>query len=186
MIPKLSVPILASILILGVFAVGLSFDNAEAKKTQGPIFQVGEENTIKTKKGTATCTNPEESCEVKKVKARFRLLTTEANENTATDVAQGEIILTGNIVSDPGTGITLRNQGPLSYEYDVLNRILIMSGNFIDQNNNIYDYDAVGNIAEPKNSKAKIDLTMQLVGDNGIVIDATSAGIVTIPNGSNS
>ena len=171
-----SLPILASILILGVFAVGLSFDDAEAKKSEGPIFKVGGENIIKINKGTATCTNQEEPCEVKTLKTKFRLLTTEANDDTATGVARGEIRIVAVDVNPMGK--ILRNQGPLSYTYDNNNRILIMSGTFIDQNNITYEYDAVGNIAEPKNSKAKIDLSIQLVGDNGIIIDATGAGFI--------
>ena len=176
MIPKLSGPILASILILGVLAVGLSFDDAEAKKTLGPIFKVGGENIIKMKKGTATCTNQEESCEVKKVKAKFRLLTTQANDDTATGIARGEIRILPDIDEQRLILITV---GVHSFTYDANGRIIIMSGIFIDQNNITYEYDAVGNIAEPKNSKAKIDFTMQLVGDNGIVIDVTGAGLIS-------
>ena len=175
-----SLPILASILILGVLAVGLSFDDAEAKKTQGPIFKVGGENIIKMNKGTATCTNQGESCEVKKVKAKFHLLTTEANDDTATGVARGEIRILPDIDEQR---LTLTNGGALSYEYDILGRILTMQGTFNDENNNIYEYDAVGNIVESKNSKIRIDLTMHLVGDNGIVIDATGFGIITWNDG---
>jgi len=176
-IPKLSGPILASILVLGVLVIGLSFDDAEAKKTQGPIFKVGGENIIKMKKGTATCTNQEESCEVKKVKARFHLLTTGDDENgNASGIARGEIRILPDIDEQRLTLITV---GVHSFTYDANGRIIIMSGIFIDQNNNSYEYDAVGNIAEPKNSKAKIDFTMQLVGDNGIVIDITGAGLIS-------
>ena len=169
-----SLPILASILILGVFAVGLSFDDAEAKKTQD-LFQVGDENIIKIKKGTGTCVNQEELCEVDKVKARFHLLTTEADEDESRGIARGEIRILPDIDEQR---LTLRNQGSLSYTYDTSDRILIMSGTFIDQNNIIYDYDAAGNIVESKNGKVKIDLTIQLVGDNGIVIDVTGAGLM--------
>ena len=171
---------MASILILGVFAVGLSFNDAQAKKPQ-EIFQVGEESTIQINKGTGICTSQEESCEVDKVKARFHLLTTEADEDESRGIAQGEIILAGNITSEPVTGITLRNMGPLSYHYDAFGRVLTMTGNFMDQNNNIYDYDAHGNLLTGKNDKAKINLSIQLVGDNGIVIDVTGAGIMGTP-----
>ncbi len=164
---------------VGASITGVFFDfDAEAKKTQGPIFLVGGENIIKMNKGTATCTNQGESCEVKKVMAKFRLLTTEVDENgNASGVASGEIRILPDIDEQR---LTLTNDGSFSYANDANNRIITMSGIFIDPNNNIYEYDAVGNIAEPTNNKANIDLIMQLVGDNGIVIDVSSAGTVRV------
>jgi len=173
-------------LILGTFTLG---NNASAVISENPALQskvfifVGMVESIITKWGPATCMTEEEgegvSCGVGQAKAKFRLLVTEfSEEGTAIGDAQGKIKLAGIKVSNPGD-TTLTNIGLLSFEYDAGNKILFMSGNFIDKKGKLYEFDATGDVGEfEKKKKVPIDLTVQLVRENGIVIDFTSAGIL--------
>ena len=159
--------ILTSILILGVLAVGLSFDNAEAKKVDilDPP-QVGDEVEIKGK-GTGTCTSDDDTVTAK-ANARFLLLVTETNGEDFSGSGKVKIQL---ITKCDGAPKKLVNNGPVAHAYDGSSGILSIAGDLVDDLGNTYSLDAIGQVNEGK--KTTIDLIMQLVGDNGIVIDVT-------------
>jgi len=134
-------------LILGTFAM--------ASNAEGVFIEIYEGITIKTNTGTAICTTPEgESCGVGTAKARFQQLVTNVNENgDATGIARGEI----RIIPDNAEQISLENVGPITFQYDGLNRVLKMVGEFEDTDGVRYEYDSLGNIIDQKDNKAKID-----------------------------
>lgn len=136
------------------------------------IESIGDKTIIKIKKSLTTCTTQEgESCGIGKMQAKFRLLTTDDDEFSI-GIAQGQM----SIIFKSVKGITcilpdideqrcvvkLRNNDPLSFTYDKTNQLLEISGKFIDQNNNIYEFDAVGNITDSQNGKTTIDLNIKL------------------------
>lgn len=126
----------------------------------------------------STCTTPDgDSCGSGTAKARFQQLVTEVTEDGAIGVARGQI----EIIPDIGEQVTLENPGPLSFEYDALDRILTMIGE-IEGNNVTYEYDALGRLMLLQDNKARINFdTFTLTNqDNGNTISVDGLkGIVT-------
>ncbi len=160
-------------LILSAFTLG---------HTASAFIQPNSSARIIMQTGIAVCTDQGESCGEGKLHGKFRLTSTGIQGNVVTGNAQGVIQGSGWgwLVSETfsSTKTELRNDGPLSYDYHTGTRILTMTGNLVDENGLGYSFDAIGDISAPKNDKAKIDFTIQLVNENGIVIDATGAGII--------
>ena len=165
---------IAATLVLGTFVLGNTAFAVEP----------GDQFKIKTKKGLATCTIPgEESCGEGKAKAQFRLLAINVEEGSASGDAQGQISLDFNrtkgmacILPDIDEQRCIQkmvNNGPLSFVFYPERNILEITGNVIDQNDNIYDFVAKGEVGEFKNGKAAIDFSIQM-----ILIDAPSAGLL--------
>jgi hypothetical protein len=166
MIPKLSGPILAGILVLGVLAVGLSFDDAEAKKTQFTTPKVGDEIGIKAK-GTGICTSDEDSGTVK-ANVRFLLQVTEADGDISNGVGKAKMKLNATCEGAPRE---LETDGSLAFTLDNDNRILTMSGVLIDKDGITYSIDGVGQINEGK--KTTVDMDLAIVSDPGVGVTFT-------------
>lgn len=164
---------LVATLILSTFTLG---------HTASAFIQPGSSSRITMQTGIAVCTDQGDPCGEGKLRGKFRLISTGIQDNVVTGNAQGVIQGSGWgwLVSESSssTKAELRNDGPLLYDYHTGTRILTMTGNLVDENDLGYSFDAIGNISASKNDKAKIDFTIQLVNENGIVIDATGAGII--------
>lgn len=186
-----------SILVVSLIAVLLvgiiSFDDTFAEpsvsknKHQEIIVWSDEvtginESEIKIKQGTVVCTDQGEPCGEGEMRAKFHLVSTGIQGNIITGNAQGVIQGSswGWLVSETSssTDTELKNNGPLSFDYHNEDRLLTMSGNLVDENGLDYSFDAIGNISESKNGKAKIDIAIQLVSENGIVADIFGFGVV--------
>jgi len=164
---------LVATLILSTFTLG---------HTASAVIQPDSSSRITMQTGIAVCTDQGEPCGEGKLRGKFHLISTGIQGNVVTGNAQGVIQGSGWgwLVSESSssTKTELRNDGLLSYDYHTGTRILTMTGNLVDENDLGYSFDAIGNISALKNDKAKIDFTIQLVDENGIVIDVTGAGIV--------
>ena len=161
----LSLPILASILILGVFAVGLSFDNAEAKKSEGFTPQVGDEYILKGK-GAGTCTFGEDSGTAK-AGVRFLFLITEADETGYRGIAKSEIKIKSTCEGAP-TGLV--NDGALGMFLEGDERILI-EGPLKARDGTSFSINAIGVVNEGK--KTTIDLVLNIGGQEGEEFNVT-------------
>ena len=161
MIPKLSVPILASILILGVLAVGLSFDDAEAKKTQFTTPQVGDEIEIKAR-GTGICTSGENS-DTAKANTRFLLLVQETEGDSFTGVAKAKIKLQTKC---EGTPKQLTNAGALAFT--ALSNSINISGDLIARDGTMFKLNSAGEYLTLSNGKTTIDMDLAIVSDPGV------------------
>ena len=165
---------IAATLILGTFALG---NTASAVISENPALQ----SKIITEKSPATCTTEEGvSCEGE-ARTKFYLSVTEVDENgIITGVADGKIKL-GIKVTNPGdvslTNIVLVNLDSLSFKFDLENKMLSMSGYFTDNKNKPYEFNAIGAVEKFDKKAAPINLTIHIVGENGIQIESTSAGV---------
>jgi len=159
---------LATILILSTFALG---------NTSFAFTTEGDRSIIKVK-GLATCDDSGEDCGQGQANGKFRLLATDEEGTLTKGVAKGTLCILPDI-DEQRCIFQMKNIGPIGYQYDSLERIIAMRGSFVDQNTGVlYDYDAVGNIADFNKKKGDIDLSMKFEGTTGIVIDVTGAGIV--------
>lgn len=147
----LSVPILASILILGVFAVGLSFDDAEAKKTE-PTIQVGDQFEIR-EKGTIVVASDDVFVAEGKAKSKLQLIVREVEDGIASGDARGELSfvyitndLTGCILPDIDEQrcvLKMKNNGLLSFQYDIYGNSVLISGSFVDEAGHVWENETV-------------------------------------------
>ena len=150
------------------------------------LTQIGDSATIKTQNGKAQCIQDAISCGEGKLRAKLSLITTNTEDGISTGNAQGVIQGSGWgwLVSEKGDtkNIELQNNGPLSFVYDSLNRELKMSGTFVDTDNNVYQYDALGVIADTEKNHTSINLTINLISPDGKTIQIpVKGGVVLIP-----
>gem|GEM_PF-4492271 len=175
---KLLMMAIITVLVTGLILT-TTFNDVEAKKSTHILT---DESTLKIKQSTVTCTDQDGFCGEGKLRAKLHLISTGIEGNVITGNAKGVIQGSGWgwLISETSssTKTELRNDGPLSYDYHTGTRILTMTGNLVDENSLGYSFDAIGDISAPKNDKAKIDFTIRLVNENGIVIDATGTGII--------
>jgi len=136
-----------------VFAIGLSFDDAEAKKDKGiGTLEIGDEFILKGK-GTGICTSGDDSGTVK-ANVRFLLLVEEADGDISNGVAKAQIKLQTKCEGAPKT---FENDGALAFTLDKDNGILTMSGDLKARDGTIYSLDVIGQVNEGK--KTTIDMS---------------------------
>ena len=166
-----AIPILASILILGVIVLS---DDAFAKKTPEPI-EVGDEITLKGK-GGGTCSDGDTSGTAK-ANTRFLLKVREVDGDNFSGVAKAIMKLNATCEGAPRELVT---DGSLAFTLDKDNGILTMSGNLKARDGTIYSLDVIGQVNEGK--KTTIDMNLELVGDNGITFEIPIlGGVVFMP-----
>jgi len=169
------------LVLIVAFFVGASitdvfFDyDAEAKKTQFTTPKVGDEIGIKAK-GTGICTSGGDSGTAK-ANVRFLLLVQEADGDISNGVAKTKMKLNATCEGAPRELVT---DGSLAFTLDNDNGILTMSGDLKARDGTTHSLEAIGVISEGKNGKAKIDLRINLVAENGDVITMPMKGSAVI------
>jgi len=92
---KLSVPILAGILVFGTIAAGFSFSDAHATHYRGGQMVIGDKLILKTK-GVSQCEDEKGNfCGAAKTKMRLKLTVDEISKDIVSGTAKGVIYIHG-------------------------------------------------------------------------------------------